>query len=197
MAGFFVAALTAGILTLLDLDRTFYIPSATPQKVLLYLWWWGFVVANGVLAGTLYAELRLYDPFSAIQEPVGAFAVGLSYLAILRLKFSTFTFGGKDVPFGVEAFYNAIKEFVYKRINRIALAARIAETFALANNSALAALASQVRLSIDANQLLGDEDKRTVKGWLLQVLQDAGSSELDKKAALAAYVLSGARPSSA
>src|SRR6266571_7651916 len=87
MAGFFVAALTAGILTLLDLDRTFYIPSATPQKLLLYVWWWGFVVANGLLAAILYFELSVYEPFAGMQEPVAAFAIGLSYLAVLRLKF--------------------------------------------------------------------------------------------------------------
>lgn len=45
-----IAFLASALLTLFDLDRTFYVPSATKSKVILYGWWWSFVAANGILA---------------------------------------------------------------------------------------------------------------------------------------------------
>jgi hypothetical protein len=45
--------IVSALFTLFDLDRTFYIPSTTQRKVILYSWWWGFIFANGLLAAGL------------------------------------------------------------------------------------------------------------------------------------------------
>jgi hypothetical protein len=49
-----VAGATAVLLTLVDLDKTFYVPRRTSRKVVLYSWWWLFVLANGGLAIAFY-----------------------------------------------------------------------------------------------------------------------------------------------
>jgi hypothetical protein len=41
-----VAGMTAALLTLFDLDRTFYLPSKVPRKVALWAWWWGRLQRN-------------------------------------------------------------------------------------------------------------------------------------------------------
>ena len=41
-----IAGITAALLTLFDLDRVFYVPARVQRKVVLYLWWWGFILVN-------------------------------------------------------------------------------------------------------------------------------------------------------
>src|SRR5207302_7529757 len=122
-----IAGIVAAVLTLFDLDRTFYIPSTVRWKVVLNLWWWGFVITNGILAGLLYALLHDQPPLQNTAEPVRAILVGLGYLALVRLKFTTFTVQGQDVALGLEPAYEGAKEYFFKRINRIALDASVEE----------------------------------------------------------------------
>jgi hypothetical protein len=89
----------------------------------------------------------------------------------------------------------AAKEFVYKRINSIAKAARFDETTELANQLSVAQLAARAKLSIEQDALLSPEEKRSRKGWLLKVLKDTETSDFDKQLVLADYVLSGQRAS--
>ncbi len=122
-----------------------------------------------------------------------AIVIGISYLALIRAKFTTFNIQGREVPFGLEALYEGAKNFVYKRINSIAKAARFSETTQLATSENLMALATRARLSIEQDALLAAEDKRKSKAWVLSVLQDANTSEEDRRAALADFILSGQR----
>lgn len=193
IAGFAIAGVVASVLTLFDLDLTFYVPSSGGQRFWLWVWWWGFVIANGVLAGLLELALVGVSPFSSMPWPVAPLAIGLAYLALLRLKLSTFTYNNRQVPFGIDAVYEQAKQFVYKRINRIARDARRLETLAYARSNSLADLATEVRLTIDQDALITAEEKRAAKKWLLDVLNDA-SPELDRKAALSNFIKSGDRP---
>jgi hypothetical protein len=188
---YLVTAGVAGALTLLDLDRTFYVPPRPSERAKLYSWWWGFVILNSCLAVVIYFALRDVDPFKSMNRWLYGAIVGLGYLALIRLKFSTFNFQGKDVPFGFEAFYDAAKAFAYKRINRIAKAERDRETRKLSDETELAELARRVRLSISQDALLSTEEKESAKKWLLDVLNDQASSEVEKKDSLAIYILAG------
>jgi hypothetical protein len=190
-----VAGITAALLTLFDLDRTFYVPSKVPRKVALWAWWWGFIVANGLLAAALYGVIGNTDALRNWNPWLKAVTVGLSYLALVRLKLTTFTFQGKEVPGGFELFYEAAKEFVYKRINKIAKAARFDETTELSNKLSLPELAARAKLSIEQDALLPPEEKRSRKAWVLKVLTDNSSSDSDKRSVLADYILSGQRAS--
>ena len=192
---FVIAGATAALLTLFDLDRTFYIPTSTPSRVALWSWWWGFVVANGALAAGLYGLLGGAEGLKQLSPELGAFAIGIGYLALIRLKFTTFNFHDNEVPFGIEAFYEAARSYAYKRINRIARDARYAETMALASSTSLADLASRARLSIEQDMLIDFEEKRHRKAWLVRVEKDTSLSELDKKLTIADFILSGLRSS--
>jgi hypothetical protein len=59
----------------------------------------------------------------------------------------------------------------------------------------LEVLGSRAKLSIEQDSLLNPDDKRTAKAWLLRVLQDSNSSDLDKRLTLADFILSGQRSS--
>ena len=190
-----IAGLTASLLTLFDLDRTFYIPLKTPRKVALYAWWWGFIIANGAIAAALDKIFGNIESLRALDPWLRAVLIGVSYLAIIRAKFTTFSYQGKDVPFGLEALYEGAKGFVYKRINSIAKAARYEETTEHAGKFDLAELASRAKLDIEQDQLLTPEDKIRAKAWILSVLKDDAANDFDKRAALADFILSGQRSS--
>lgn len=186
-----LAALAAGLLTLADLDRTFYLPRRIQDKARLRTWYIGFIIGNSALATALYFGLRSVSPFAEWSPAVRAIAIGLGYLAIIRVKFTTFSYGDRDnIPFGFELAYEGAKKFVYKRINRIAKAARYAETIELANNTSLADLARRAKLSIDQDALMSQEEKQANKEWLLGVLQDAAADDMDKRISIANFVLS-------
>ncbi len=56
-----ITGATAALLTLFDLDRTFYVASKTERKAALYAWWIGFIIINGLLAILLYFIVKDTD----------------------------------------------------------------------------------------------------------------------------------------
>ncbi len=188
-----VAALVAGVLTLFDLDRTFYISSVIRRKVALNLWWWGFIIINGVLAGFLYALLQEQPPLKDIAEPIRAILVGLGYLALVRTKFTTFTIQGQNVALGLEPAYEGAKEYFFKRINRIALDASVEECEAMANKFTLSQLQLRADDYIRHDRLLG-AGQHAAYEWVERVVGDNGSEEVVKKRVLAYFILSGNQP---
>lgn len=188
-----IAGFTASLLTLFDLDRTFYVPAKVQSKIALRAWWWGFILVNGLAAAALYVIFKDIEALRTLNPTLKAIIVGVTYLALIRAKFTTFNIQGKEVPFGLEALYEGAKGFVYKRINSIAKAARFSETTQLAAAETLVALAARAKLSIDQDALLAADDKRKAKAWLLSVLKDDQTPEEDKRAALADFILSGQR----
>jgi hypothetical protein len=188
-----VTGVTAALLTLFDLDRIFYVPAKVQRKLSLYVWWWSFVVINGLLAILLYFIVKDLDGFKDMNGWLKAVVIGIGYLALIRLKFTTFNFQDKEVPFGIEAFYEAGKAFVFKRINNIAKQARFTETMELASAKALGDLTTQARMYIEQDQLISPEEKRARQIWLLSIIRDVNTTEFDKKAVIADYILSGQR----
>lgn len=190
-----IAGITAALLTLFDLDRIFYVPSKTQRKFVLYAWWWGFVLANGILAVAFYKIISDIEALKSLNSWLRSVIIGASYLAIIRLKFTTFNFQGKEVPFGLEAIYEAGKSYVFKRINNIAKHARFSETIELASGKSLNELATQAKLSIEQDQLLTADEKRSRRDWLLRLVKSTETSDEDKRAFIADYILSGQRSS--
>jgi len=186
-----VTGATAGLLTLFDLDRTFYVPSRVHRKLALYAWWFGFILVNAVLAILLYRIIGNVEALSSLNPYLKAVIFGIGYLAIVRLKFATFNYQGNQVPFGIEAFYDAGKTFVFRRINSIAIQARRDETKELAGMRTFKELAEETKFAIDADMLLSAEERASRRKWLLKTLQDAATSEDEKKITLANYLKSG------
>lgn len=188
-----LAAIVAALLTVFDLDETFYIPKDLRQRARLRLWMVAFVLANALLAAITYELIRGIDPFRSWNQSLAALVAGAGYLAIIRLKFTTFKWQGQDVPFGLELLYEGSKRFAYKRINGIAREARGEETRALANSENLAELVRRARLSISQDRLLSEDEKEQNKLWIVKVLEDDESDEMDKRLYIANYILSGDR----
>ena len=188
-----VAGIVAGSLTYLDLDGVFDEP---PQALewgpwlRLRAWWWGFIVANGVLAGFLYFILKpLY--FKDVNEWLGALLAGAGYTALIRLKFATLP---NDVPLGFEALYLGIRKLVHRRINRIVRAWRMQACASLAN-AGLPLLRERALLMVGSDVLLNEEERKATATWIVKTADDASISELDRKRALAIYIITERRPS--
>jgi len=191
VGGLLAAGSVAALLTVFDLDKTFYIPNAAPRKAALRAWQTTFILANAALAMGLFLVLDDTQPFSGWPAYGSGIAIGLGYLALIRAKFTTFTFSGKEVPFGFELAYEGAKGFIYRRINRIAKTARYEEADDLASTLALAGLVQRARLSIDQDALMNSDDKKAAKAWLLAVLEDASADDMGKRLLLANFILSG------
>lgn len=186
-----MAAVTAGLLTLFDLDKTFYIPKSTQRKLILYAWGAAFIVANAALAVVVYRTFGGIDALKDIGFAWRGFILGASYTAVVHLKFATLTLGDQEVPLGIELFYEGIKSFVYRRINKIAKDSRYSEAVELAETKSLRELGSQARLGIDQDALLSPEAKRAAKAWVLNVLQDSQSDEYERRLILSNFIRSG------
>lgn len=185
-----LAALVASTITMLDLDRTFYVPAGATQRLTLWAWWWLFVVLNGLLAVGTYLALRHLEPFAEWSPWVSAGGIGMTYLALMRLKFSTFTFQGKEVPFGIEFFYEAAKEAVFRRINAIARSARVAEASEKAKGVDVKTLALEARAMAMNDALLSLDENKAIVGWIKAVVESKLDDD-DKRIWLATYLCSG------
>lgn len=188
-----IAGLVAALLTLFDLDKTFYIPSSIDRQRQFWFWYLGFILINGVVASLLYLGVKNDFGLDAFEPWMQSFIVGLAYLAILRSKFTTFSFGDKHIPLGVELFYNASRDFVYKRINSIIKQARVEETRQKAMTCSLKELSEEALLSISLDALMTPSEKEEMKNWVNKILQEAKDSEDDRaqRYYLANYILSG------
>ncbi len=181
---------TAAFITLFDLDRTFYVPSKLQRKAALYGWWFSFIIINGLLAVLLLLLIGNYAPFKDMDGWLKAVVIGIGYLALVRLKFATFSFQGTEVPFGIEAFYDAGKGFVFRRINDIAIEARNNETEELANSQTVDILAQRTKLAIANDALLTPVEKQQRTVWLVKIFQDANIVDMEKKIMFANYIKS-------
>jgi hypothetical protein len=174
-----IAGILAGAFTFFDLESKFYIPSKVPKRLSLSLFFWGFIFANGALAGGLFYGLNVnpipsFLPgwYKILPGWIRALIVGSSYLALIRLKFTTLKVGEHEVPFGIELFYNRSRDWVYEKINEIAKQARYEETFDLAKRNSLDELVTRAKLSTDVDALLNSDQKQITKVWITKVADD-------------------------
>lgn len=186
----FIAFITAALLTFFDLDKTFYIPSKVDLKVLLYSLLFGFPIANGAIATAIYLSFKNDPRLQQFHPGVVSLCFGLGYLALIRLKLTTIQLEGKEVPFGIELFYEGAKSAVYRRINKIAKNARYEETVSLAQQETLDTLAGRARLSIKQDALQNSSEKITAQKWINDVVQDTKSTDVEKRQTLADFILS-------
>jgi uncharacterized protein YfaT (DUF1175 family) len=65
---------------------------------------------------------------------------------------------------------------------------------ALATEKELPALILDAKLSVDHDALLTPEQKESLKGWLLDIAKDQESADLERRATVASFLLTGERP---
>ncbi len=110
-----IAAALAALLTLLDLDRVFYVPRKAARRRELRAWIAVFVLGNGALSAALYVLLNSQGWLPDWDALPRAALVGFGYLALIHIKLTTVTVGDESLPVGLEAFYEAAKVSVFKR----------------------------------------------------------------------------------
>lgn len=193
LLGSTVAGLTAAVLTFFELDRTFRIPASVTKKPVLYGLWWSFVAINGALAYLLYGQVADLALVASWPVWLKGVVIGGAYLSLVRQKFFTTQrgTGPEKTPVGLELLYENLKEAIFRRINDIARTARANEALELANKTSLVDLGRNAKLRVNNDPLLTKEQKAERLQWILTVIQDAQSTELEKKDALATFILYG------
>lgn len=186
-----LSASIAGAVTLFDMDRTFIVGNASDSRVYRSFWWWGFILANCGIAAAVFFGLRSLSAFQGWNSWLFAAGVGVSYLAVVRLKFATVSYQNAEIPVGLDTFYESGRQFVFKRINVAVRAERSRAAQRLIDGNDLKTLGNRVRLEINSDPLLPPEERKTQLAWLLKVLQDPVYDEEQKKMTLAVFLTSG------
>ena len=192
-----VAGLIAGILTYCDLDTAFAPPPHALQWkpwFRLCLWWWGFILANAVLADILFSALSGKDYFKNWDPWFAAALAGASYSALIRLQFTTLSINGKNTPVGIETFYEMLKNLVHRRINRIIRTWRMEQSEALAQTD-IEVLRQRALLMVGSDALLSDEQRNSTRAWIDQTASHLGTPEADRRLILALYIITEQRTS--
>jgi len=184
-----LSAAIAAVVTLFDMDRTFVIGKTGAHRAYRSPWWWGFVVANCGIAAVVFLALRSLHTFHAWNSWYFATVVGISYLAVVRLKFATVSYQNSEIPIGLDTFYESGRQFIFKRINEEIKADRERLARKLFDDNDLKSLGNSVRMNINLDALLTPEEKKTSLAWLLQVLKDRGFDDDQKKLTLAMRVI--------
>jgi hypothetical protein len=193
LLAYLTTAGVAGCMTLFDLDRQFYIPRTVSWNLPLNGWWWGFVSINAGLACACYALVHDQAPFNTYPGPAQGVFVGLSYLALVRLKFATVAIQGKEVALGLEPAYEAARGFFLKRINAIALDASNTATLKYAKENDLQTLIQLSNMRVAQNRLYTPEERQEFQTWIQQVASDKKTDDMGRRIALAYFILSGFR----
>lgn len=188
-----IAGLLAAGLTFCELDRTFYVPPKVGYKV--HVLRAAFLLGNGLLAVALYLLVDADGSIDSVNRWIRAALVGAGYLGLVRLKLVTIPVqSGDGVPFGFEYFYEEMKGAVYRRVNRIAGKARRDQALAYAAPRTLGALGLEARLTVTNDQLMLPERKTEMLAWVLELIENPGESDVEERAALADFILSGLPP---
>ncbi|MDF5756239.1 hypothetical protein [Spongiactinospora sp. TRM90649] len=173
------------------MDRTFIVGDVSGYRVHRSAWWWGFVLVNCATAAVVYFGLAAVPAFRDWNSWLFAAGIGVSYLALVRLKFATVSYQNTQIPVGLDTFYESGRQFVFKRINEAVKADRARLARRLIEDHDVKSLGNQIRLDINLDALLTPEEKKTRLAWLLKVLQDPGFDEEQKKTTMAVYLASG------
>jgi hypothetical protein len=191
-----IAGVIAGILTYADLDTVF---DAPPHRLRwgpwwrLLAWWWGFVLVNAGLAVALFYGLR-ETYFKDLNPWIGPFVAGFGYPALIRLQWTTLPLNGKNTPIGIETGYEAAKNLVHRRINRIIRTWRVEQSEALAQAD-LATLRERALLMVGSDALLTEEQRNADTNWINQTASHKGTPELDRRRTLALFIITERRAS--
>ncbi len=190
-----LTALTAAVFTLLEIDLTFHVPKRIGQRLRLRLLVGLFVSVNAALAVGLYRLVHDSQELAALDPALRALVVGGVYVGLVRFKLATIPYQGREIPFGFELLYDMARSALYKRINHIALEARLEQTLEYAQTRHLDELARDAKFIVTHDPLLTEDERTTRLDWILETVEDADSLEdFDARAAIADFLLSGEAP---
>jgi len=186
-----ISALVSALLTFSDLDRTFYIPKSSVEKrINIYLWFSGFILLNSGLAMCFYAGVKDISSLQNMPAWLVGMGSGVSYLALVRSKFTTIKINESEIPFGIDLFYESVKGIVYENINNLAKEARREEIIAKVDDEkeTLEKLNEAARVNIYSDALLSAKEKQEKMDWL-NSLDKNEKGEREKRILLVTYLL--------
>ena len=196
LLGWTLCALVASCITLFELFGTFYTPPRPGMLRKKFIAWAiTFILGNGMLSLLLYLALSSVPVFRDLQPLLRGVVVGASYLVLVRQKFVTVKINGKEVPLGIEFFYDSARTFFYDRLNDSSKKALFEAARERATGSSLRDLAHEARFLIDNDPLLKEEEKKSAKGAIQYLINDSTSTYTERCVVIAAYILTGKRPS--
>lgn len=190
-AAYLVALTIATVLTFFETANKFYFPQAREFKRRIRAAVALFCLLNGGLAAALLWIVRQlqWKQLIGLDPILQGLILGFAYLTVARSKIlSVTTPKGEEVPFGPEYLYNLAKEYFYRIFNRASNRGLSADIDEMCAHKSLSVLAREAKVQIENHQLLSSDEKTIKKAWLMRVLGDA-STEDEKKAAIAAYIL--------
>lgn len=187
-----VAGVLAAFLTYTDLDRVF---DPTQQmkgwdRCKLTCLWWGFVIANGLLALALLYALDELGYLKETNPWLKGLIVGGGYATLIRTKLTTLPIGGKDIPFGFEMVYESIKGMIHKRINRIIRQSRAEEMEKLTQLDT-EALRTKARTLVMSDALVNDDQSKVTLQWIQEIAVGKGIQDADRRIHLATFIVTG------
>jgi len=119
---------------------------------------------------------------------VRAVLLGAGYAILVNMKLATLKFNNQEFPIGLELVYQNLKRICYTYINREVIRADYNDALRKAQKGNLKDLASEVFFFISANRILSEEKRKDYKDWLLEVITDPFSTDLQKKILLCHFL---------
>jgi hypothetical protein len=185
--------LVASLLTFFDLDAVFDAPPrglAWSRWLHLQTYWWGFILANGLLATFLYCILKDKENLKDLNPWLVALLIGAGYSALIRLKFTTLAHGPDNTPLGLETLYEGLKGVIHRRINRIVREWRIEQAAELSKQE-LPELRQRALIMIEADSLLTEDQRAKSRKWVVDTAADESNPLIDRKRTLAVFIIQG------
>ena len=175
----FGAAIIAALFVLVDLDQ-FYTPKKLLPRLQILAWKYGWVIGNAILAGIVYTLSANTAPLTNLDIPLRMIIIGLGYLAVVQSKIGTIPFNEARQPLGLELGYDSIKQFVYRRINKISRSEIYYDVLNMVEGKSLDDLTRHAHMSVDTDALLNIDKKRELNQLIMRTY-DGCAQDLDKK----------------
>ena len=191
---FLVTAFISGFLTWLESDHALRaIREDTDQRVKNKIRQYVivFVAINSILSVFVYFLFVNNASLSQWAPIWRATFLGLLYPALVRLKFATVQIGTRDLPVGVDFYYERIRKALYRRVDNLIESDDFNKVEEYARNHDFQTLVSRAKYKSNAALALSSEEKEENLNWIDRLQQDKNTEEPEKKKYLAQYLLFG------
>lgn len=150
-----------------------------------------FIGINGLLSVLFYFLFVTNEALSDWSPIWKASALGVAYPALIRSKFATLTIDRKDIPLGLDLYYEKIRKSFYKKIDKLMQDEEYALVVELADNNSLAELLQKARFNISGSLSQSSAEKEACNHWCSKVEDDQSAPQQQKKIYLANFILYG------
>jgi hypothetical protein len=182
----------SSFLTWVDVNSAMpIVPEASPTRKSVRLSICLFIGINGLLSILFYCLFVTNKAFVNWTPIWKASALGLMYPALIRSKFATLTVDEREVPLGLDLYYEKIRKSFYKRIDRLVRDEEYAAVIALAEGNSSDELLQKAKFVIDSALAQSNAEKEERRNWCYKLENDQNASEQQKKMYLASFILYG------